>query len=483
MIAITLPPQFSLSKNFCITSYRNGEQVMGRSNNELLGWFCVPNNSVDNTTNLCAFSCGTRSRRRSVNGRGRGDASGMATDQMVDHPLRLVPMNVDHSVSKALMLIEPNNLDNFMDNDADDVLDDVSEDEWLQDALRKKEEKSTRAFVTRYTDDTLQILGFNEEHRISGYIHGLRTRSLVEFHSTDLSTTYKGLMVKTYTWIEAREVATNGTLNDHREGSDRFKENSSWDNKILATKKVAKTFEPPTCVLGSRRSRDMTKYYRFHEDHRHNTNDCLEVRHQIKEAVKSGDVNRVYMDSGSSCEVIYEHSFLKMKPSIKSHRTNSKIQLVGFLGELSWPIREVPLEITISNNPFLRTDTFNFIIVRDEEAKGSIFNGYRGHPQLRRHRRKKGRKPFNTEHKLNVYKHIKPIKQKNHRLGPDHRKVACKEVKDVMKVGIIQEVKNPTWVANPVMVKKADGGYRTCVDFTDINKAFLKDCYPLQDFD
>nr|GEU40841.1 hypothetical protein [Tanacetum cinerariifolium] len=35
-------------------------------------------------------------------------------------------MNVDHSVSKALNLYEPNNLDDFLDNDVDDVLDDVS---------------------------------------------------------------------------------------------------------------------------------------------------------------------------------------------------------------------------------------------------------------------------------------------------------------------------------------------------------------------
>ncbi|GJR10898.1 hypothetical protein Tco_0793550 [Tanacetum coccineum] len=58
-------------------------------------------------------------------------------DLYADHSVCKVPMNVDHSVSKAFMLIEPNNLDDFMDNDADDVLDDVSEDEWLQDALRK----------------------------------------------------------------------------------------------------------------------------------------------------------------------------------------------------------------------------------------------------------------------------------------------------------------------------------------------------------
>ncbi|GJW55351.1 hypothetical protein Tco_0099436 [Tanacetum coccineum] len=58
-------------------------------------------------------------------------------------------------------------------------------------------------------------------------------------------------------------------------------------------KKVAKTFEQPPCMLRSRRSHEMTKYCHFQEDHRHNTNDCHELRHQIKEAVKSGKLSHL----------------------------------------------------------------------------------------------------------------------------------------------------------------------------------------------
>ena len=43
----------------------------------------------------------------------------------------------------------------------------------------------------------------------------------------------------------------------------------------------------------------------------------------------------------------------------------------------------------------------------------------------------------------------------------------------------IKEVYYPNWLANVVMVKKANGKWRMFVDFTDLNKACLKDSYPL----
>ncbi|GKB64356.1 hypothetical protein Tco_0920542 [Tanacetum coccineum] len=242
----------------------------------------------------------------------------------------------------------------------------------------------------RYTDDTLQILGLHEEHRISGFVHGLRTISLVEFLSTYLLTTYKGLMEKTYTWNKARKVAINETPNDHQESFDRFKKNYSWDNnkgkknrdrfspcrgsnhgllsnlfkspkEILATEKVAKTFEQPPRLPGSRWSHDMSKYCHFHEDHGHDTNQCLELRHQIKEAVRSGQLTHLVKGIKKGKGEILEHP-------TRSMRVDSKILLVGFSREHSWPPREVPLEITIGDSPFTRTEILNFVIVRSNSS-------------------------------------------------------------------------------------------------------------------
>ncbi|GJY19491.1 hypothetical protein Tco_0390982 [Tanacetum coccineum] len=83
----------------------------------------------------------------------------------------------------------------------------------------------------------------------------------------------------------------------------------------------------------------------------------------IKAYVSGRQVNRVYKDSGSLCEVVYEHGFLKLNPSTRSLRVDSKTPLVVFSREHSWPLGEVPLEITIGEGLLTVTKTLNFVIV------------------------------------------------------------------------------------------------------------------------
>ena len=49
----------------------------------------------------------------------------------------------------------------------------------------------------------------------------------------------------------------------------------------------------------------------------------------------------------------------------------------------------------------------------------------------------------------------------------------------MLEVDFIKEVYYLEWLANVVMVKKANGKWRMCIDFTDLNKACSKDSYPL----
>ena len=52
-----------------------------------------------------------------------------------------------------------------------------------------------------------------------------------------------------------------------------------------------------------------------------------------------------------------------------------------------------------------------------------------------------------------------------------------------MDAGFIRKVCYPERLANVVMVKKANGKWRLCEDFTDLNRACPKDSYPLPRID
>jgi hypothetical protein len=91
--------------------------------------------------------------------------------------------------------------------------------------------------------------------------------------------------------------------------------------------------------------------------------------------------------------------------------------------------------------------------------------------------------PATICHKLNVDPSIRPIKQKRRVFAPDRNQAISDEVEKLLMAGFIREVFYPDWLANVVMVKKANGKWRMCVDFTDLNKACPKDSFPLPRID
>nr|GEV04472.1 hypothetical protein [Tanacetum cinerariifolium] len=88
-----------------------------------------------------------------------------------------------------------------------------------------------------------------------------------------------------------------------------------------------------------------------------------------------------------------------------------------------------------------------------------------------------------AEHRLNIRERYSPVRQKKRGQTPERAKAIQVEVQKLVEAGIQREVYYHDWLSNPVMVKKHDGNWRMCVDFTDLNKACLQDCYPLSEID
>ena len=69
------------------------------------------------------------------------------------------------------------------------------------------------------------------------------------------------------------------------------------------------------------------------------------------------------------------------------------------------------------------------------------------------------------------------------RLHPDCQHIIQTEVENLLRAGIIREVKNPEWLANVVVVPKKGCEWRVCVDYTNLNEACPKDNFPLPRID
>ncbi|RDX81360.1 Retrovirus-related Pol polyprotein from transposon 17.6, partial [Mucuna pruriens] len=91
--------------------------------------------------------------------------------------------------------------------------------------------------------------------------------------------------------------------------------------------------------------------------------------------------------------------------------------------------------------------------------------------------------PNFMNHQLSMAEGARPVMQKKRKQGEEKRRAIQEETSKLLKARFIREVKYPEWLANVVMVRKANAKWRMCTDYTDLNKVCPKDPYPLPNID
>jgi hypothetical protein len=84
-----------------------------------------------------------------------------------------------------------------------------------------------------------------------------------------------------------------------------------------------------------------------------------------------------------------------------------------------------------------------------------------------------------AEHSLDILPHSRAVQQRLRCFHEERRRAIGEELRKLLEAGFIKEVFHPTWLANPVLVKKKNGKWWMCVDYTSLNKACPKVPFPL----
>ncbi|KAI5342689.1 hypothetical protein L3X38_010565 [Prunus dulcis] len=70
--------------------------------------------------------------------------------------------------------------------------------------------------------------------------------------------------------------------------------------------------------------------------------------------------------------------------------------------------------------------------------------------------------------------------RKRRNFAPERVAIIEIEIDKFLAVGFLEEVSHSEWLANVVLVTKQEmGKWKVCIDYTDLNKACLKDNFPL----
>ena len=72
--------------------------------------------------------------------------------------------------------------------------------------------------------------------------------------------------------------------------------------------------------------------------------------------------------------------------------------------------------------------------------------------------------PEIIQHKLNVNPDRKPVQQRRRVFALKRDQAVMDEVTQLLATSFIREVHYPEWLANVVLVEKANGKWRMCVD-------------------
>ena len=163
----------------------------------------------------------------------------------------------------------------------------------------------------------------------------------------------------------------------------------------------------------------------------------------------------------------------------KTQETNSPATLIALWSTVGNTLRSSKtstLPIEISPNKFLHINPdlyeqqkADLIQILQQQEKAFAWD----------YQDMKGIQPKTRSHHIYTRADIIPVRQPQRRMNLALRDIVKEELQKLLNVNFIYPISDIRWVSLLVVVPKKNGKWRICVDYRELNKATLRDYFPL----
>ncbi|GJS99663.1 reverse transcriptase domain-containing protein [Tanacetum coccineum] len=272
--------------------------------------------------------------------------------------------------------------------------------------IKQRDEETIEEFMERFKIKTERIKGAPECMRISGFIHEVNNPELTKCLNEHIPKTVEEMMTATTAFIRGETAAASKKkVHTPWKSQDQSKRHTSErrsnfrnqpkdgrrPNKFTPLTRTPKEIfavesgkfkPPPPMLIKQIEELKVTQSFARVKEITFpplTANKGTEGPLVIETEIGGHAVHRMYVDGGSSMEVLYEHCFNRLRPEIKSQMVPTTTSLTGFSGETIWPLRQLRLLVTIGDAEHYTKAWMNFMIVRSL----SPYNGIIGRHGIR----------------------------------------------------------------------------------------------------
>nr|GEY65171.1 reverse transcriptase domain-containing protein [Tanacetum cinerariifolium] len=236
--------------------------------------------------------------------------------------------------------------------------------------IKQRDGETLEDFMERFKIETGRMKGAPECMRISRFMHGINNPELTKRLNEHVPKKMEEMMIATTAFIRGEAAAASKKKGHQKigrkEAAAKDKPTTiymvrSWQRTVK--QKITQSFEQGKEITFP----SLT------------TSNGTEGPLVIEAEIGRHTIHRIYIDGGSSMEILYQHCFNRLRPEIKSQMVPATTSLTGFSSETTWPLGQLRLLVTIRDVTHSTKAWMNFMIIKSL----SPYNGIIGRPGLK----------------------------------------------------------------------------------------------------